>query len=78
LAPKPIHLGPRSVGWLIEELFEWVECRRRERDAAILDKLGAKKPTTDAERGVVARELGRKVARTKTINGDEEASGQAG
>src|SRR5262249_3147166 len=34
LAPKPIHLGPRSVGWLISELEEWVEARRRERDAA--------------------------------------------
>jgi prophage regulatory protein len=33
LAPKPIHLGPRSVGWLISELEEWVESRRRERDA---------------------------------------------
>jgi prophage regulatory protein len=34
LAPKPIHLGPRSVGWLIEELEEWVAQRRAERDAA--------------------------------------------
>lgn len=32
LAPKPIHLGPRSVGWLISELEEWVERRRAERD----------------------------------------------
>jgi prophage regulatory protein len=32
LAPKPIHLGPRTVGWLISELEEWVESRRRERD----------------------------------------------
>jgi prophage regulatory protein len=34
LAPKPIHLGPRSVGWLIEELEQWVAQRRAERDAA--------------------------------------------
>jgi prophage regulatory protein len=33
LAPKPIHLGPRSVGWLISELEAWVEQRRAERDA---------------------------------------------
>ena len=32
LAPKPIHLGPRSVGWLIEELLAWVEARKAERD----------------------------------------------
>jgi prophage regulatory protein len=35
LAPKPIHLGPRSVGWLISELDEWVERRRAERDAKV-------------------------------------------
>ena len=78
LAPKPIHLGPRSVGWLISELEEWVEARRRERDAAILDKLGTKEPTTDEERGAVAHGLIRKVAKSKTINGEEEVSGQAG
>jgi prophage regulatory protein len=32
LAPKPIHLGPRSVGWLISELEEWIEARKVERD----------------------------------------------
>jgi len=32
LAPKPIHLGPRSVGWLIEELEAWVAARVAERD----------------------------------------------
>jgi predicted DNA-binding transcriptional regulator AlpA len=33
LAPKPIRLGgPRSVGWLVSELEEWVERRRAERD----------------------------------------------
>jgi prophage regulatory protein len=31
-APKPIPLGPRSRGWLISELEEWVEQRRIERD----------------------------------------------
>jgi len=31
-APKPIQLGPRSVGWLISELEAWVEQRRAERD----------------------------------------------
>jgi len=33
LAPKPIKLGVRSVGWLIEELEPFVEARRAERDA---------------------------------------------
>src|SRR5262249_41955615 len=33
LAPKPIPLGPRARGWLIEELWAWVEDRRAERDA---------------------------------------------
>jgi len=34
LAPRPIRLGgPRSVGWLVSELEEWVEQRRAERDA---------------------------------------------
>src|SRR5262245_58970709 len=32
LAPKPIPLGPRARGWLIEELEEWVAQRRAERD----------------------------------------------
>jgi|SoimicmetaTmtHMA_FD_contig_31_4087498_length_390_multi_2_in_0_out_0_1 prophage regulatory protein len=32
LAPKPLPLGPRSRGWLISELEEWVEQRRIERD----------------------------------------------
>ena len=32
LAPKPIKLGVRSVGWLIEELEAFVEARRAERD----------------------------------------------
>jgi predicted DNA-binding transcriptional regulator AlpA len=53
LAPKPIRLGgPRSVGWLISELEEWIEQRRAERDAEwrplgdaaarVVSKLGAK------------------------------------
>jgi len=33
LAPKPIKLGVRSVGWLVSELEAWVEQRRAERDA---------------------------------------------
>ena len=35
LAPKPIHLGPRSRGWLISELEAWVQQRAAERDAAV-------------------------------------------
>jgi predicted DNA-binding transcriptional regulator AlpA len=33
LAPKPIRLGgPRSVGWIIEELEHWLAARKAERD----------------------------------------------
>jgi prophage regulatory protein len=32
LAPKPVRLGPRSVGWLRAELLAWVEDRVAERD----------------------------------------------
>jgi prophage regulatory protein len=31
-APKPVRLGPRSVGWLRGELLAWVEDRVAERD----------------------------------------------
>ena len=27
LAPKPVRLGPRSVGWPRESLIQWVESR---------------------------------------------------
>jgi predicted DNA-binding transcriptional regulator AlpA len=33
LAPKPVHLGPASVGWLRQELYAWVDQRAAERDA---------------------------------------------
>jgi predicted DNA-binding transcriptional regulator AlpA len=33
-APKPIPLGGSTRGWLVDELEDWVERRRRERDAA--------------------------------------------
>jgi prophage regulatory protein len=32
LAPKPVRLGPRSVGWLRAELLAWVEDRVADRD----------------------------------------------
>ncbi|UCV27074.1 helix-turn-helix transcriptional regulator [Ferribacterium limneticum] len=31
--PKPIHLGPRCVGWLEQEIFAWIEERAKERVA---------------------------------------------
>jgi predicted DNA-binding transcriptional regulator AlpA len=31
LAPKPVQLGPHSVGWPRQELFAWVEQRVAER-----------------------------------------------
>ena len=30
LAPKPVRLGPRSVGWNRQSLFRWVEERLAE------------------------------------------------
>jgi prophage regulatory protein len=33
LAPRPVPLGPRSRGWLLSELEDWIERRRAERDA---------------------------------------------
>jgi predicted DNA-binding transcriptional regulator AlpA len=30
LAPKPVRLGPRSVGWNRQSLFRWVEEREHE------------------------------------------------
>jgi len=30
LAPKPVRLGPRSVGWLRASLLSWVEARGHE------------------------------------------------
>jgi predicted DNA-binding transcriptional regulator AlpA len=32
-APKPIPLSETARGWLVSELEEWVEARKRERDA---------------------------------------------
>lgn len=33
--PKSIPLGPRGVGWMEEEVLEWMEDRLTERDSAI-------------------------------------------
>ena len=32
--PRPIALGPRSVGWIEEEVDAWIEVRRAKRDAS--------------------------------------------
>ena len=34
LAPKPVRLGPRSVGWNRQSLFRWVEDRLAEHEDA--------------------------------------------
>ncbi len=31
--PKPVKLGPRAVGWLEEEVTEWIEACAAARDA---------------------------------------------
>ena len=33
--PKPIATGPKSRRWLCEEVFQWIEARRQERDRAV-------------------------------------------
>lgn len=30
--PKPIPLGERAVGWIEEEVLEWIEVRIQQRD----------------------------------------------
>lgn len=30
--PKPLKLGPRSIGWLESEVDQWIEARAQERD----------------------------------------------
>lgn len=32
--PRPLRLGPQRVGWLAQEIADWIEDRIRERDAA--------------------------------------------
>lgn len=34
-APKPIPLGGPTRGWLVDELEDWVEARKAERDARV-------------------------------------------
>lgn len=29
LFPKPINLGPRSVGWIEQDIVGWIEAKRR-------------------------------------------------
>lgn len=33
--PKPIKLGPRSVGWIEEEIDAWVDDKIEERDSRL-------------------------------------------
>lgn len=28
--PRPIKLGPRTVGWVNEEIFKWIEKKKKE------------------------------------------------
>ena len=35
LAPKPVSLGPRSVGWVESELDIWIASRVAERDEQV-------------------------------------------
>jgi prophage regulatory protein len=31
--PAPIHIGPRAIGWVEDEIDDWIEARVAERDA---------------------------------------------
>jgi prophage regulatory protein len=64
--PRAVPIGGHAVGWLETEIDTWIKARVAERDAAILEKLNSE-PKTDDERGAVARELVRKVAREKAM-----------
>lgn len=33
--PAPIKLGPRSVGWIAQEIDDWLEDRIKERDSKL-------------------------------------------
>ena len=33
--PKPVPLGPRSVGWLESEILEWQKTRIAQRDGVV-------------------------------------------
>jgi hypothetical protein len=63
--PRPIQLGQHSVGWVEDEINDYLHRRIAERDAVTLEKLNSE-PKTDADRGAVARDLVRKVAQSKT------------
>jgi prophage regulatory protein len=41
LAPRPVRLGPRSVGWLRASLIQWVEARIAESGEDSWQRLGA-------------------------------------
>jgi len=35
LAPKPVRIGGRAVGWLLSELLSWVAARKVARDSGV-------------------------------------------
>jgi prophage regulatory protein len=65
--PRPVQLGIRAVGWIEDEIDAFVAQRVAERDARILKNLGDREPTSDAERGAAAREMIRKVAKSRAM-----------
>ncbi|MER9563503.1 AlpA family phage regulatory protein [Mesorhizobium sp. M0571] len=47
--PAPIQIGPRAVGWLADEIEEWRQKKRRERDARLAKGLPAHNiPTSES------------------------------
>jgi prophage regulatory protein len=63
--PKQVPLGPNLVGWIEEEIDNYLESRVAERDAKILKDLKGD-PTTDDERGAVARETCSSMSRRRS------------
>ena len=48
--PKRVELGPSAVGWVDEELQEWIKARIAERDAADDDGDAAAAAAADDEK----------------------------
>jgi prophage regulatory protein len=65
LFPQQVPLGVHSVGWVEEEVDDFIAARVAKRDATTLKNLKGE-PKTDDERGAVAREIVRKVTQSKT------------
>jgi prophage regulatory protein len=58
IAPRPIPLGPRSVGWLLSELEAWVEAQTAKRDHPVVAVAPPVQPKRKRGRPAKAAQLG--------------------